>query len=459
MVSFWKYLFAATRSNQFRGMLTCTLFLIGSQNRVGCAQGPPIPQPVLNWEFENTTDEEVSRGDVWTLQDRDAGSPVNYGGWFSGGLTVNNWGNTTMLGNSQLPFNNDSHLNVNQAWLWFDKEADTENDGIYWGFHIDLIAGVDGPDTEAFGGPGWDSTWQWGSGQYGAAVPQAYVQLAVNRFSVIVGRFYTILGYEQVPSPYNFFYSHDYTMAYGEPFTHTGLICEYPLTDSITLLGGWTNGWDQGFHFSANESSTFLGGIQYNTADERTSIMWTVITGYWGKGSVVHSGGVGGGPTTMSDGNIYDQSLVLQQMIGKNWTYVFQTDLGINQGTNQVAGTNNTQWYSVVNYLFYNFNYHWAAGIRGEWFSDPQGVRVDRADLNQLNAQGQSIPALNRANYWEITLGVNWRPTNNFRLRPEIRYDWANGMGTNPGRRFNPIGNAYREATLLTLGMDALWLY
>ncbi|OUT66851.1 MAG: hypothetical protein CBB70_09660 [Planctomycetaceae bacterium TMED10] len=459
MVSFWKYLLAVTRMFRIRMFVFCGFLLVGTADPPGFAQGPPTPQPVLNWEFENTTAEEVSRGDVWTLQDRTAGSPISYGGWFSGGLTVNNWGNTSMLGNSQLPFNNDPHLNVNQGWLWAEKEADTENDGVYWGFHVDLIAGCDGPDTEAFGGPGWDSTWQWGSGQYGAAVPQAYVQLAIDRFSIIIGRFFTILGYEQVPSPYNFFYSHDYTMAYGEPFTHTGLLCEYPLTETITLLGGWTNGWDQGFQFAANGSSTFLGGIQYQTPDERTSVMWTVTTGYWGKGSTIHSGGVGGGPTTMSDGNIYDQSFVWQQMLGRNWTYVFQTDLGLNQGTAQAQGNTNTQWYSVVNYLFYNFNYHWATGIRCEWFSDPQGVRVDRADLNQLNAQGQSIPGLNRANYWAITLGLNYRTNNNFRLRPEIRYDWANGMGTNPGRRFDPLGNAYRGVDLWTLGMDAIWLF
>ena len=123
------------------------------------AATPNIPLPALNWEFLGSTAEEVSRGDVWTLQDRDAGSPISYGGWFSGGLTINNWGNTTMLGNSQLPFNNDPHLNLNQGWLWFEKAADTEGAGWDWGFHVDLMAGCDGPDTEAFGGPGWDSTW------------------------------------------------------------------------------------------------------------------------------------------------------------------------------------------------------------------------------------------------------------------------------------------------------------
>jgi hypothetical protein len=59
---------------------------------------------LLNWEFEDATAEEVSRGSVWTLQDRQSGSPVAFGGWFSGGLTTNNWNNRTMLGNSQLPF-------------------------------------------------------------------------------------------------------------------------------------------------------------------------------------------------------------------------------------------------------------------------------------------------------------------------------------------------------------------
>ena len=449
----------AIATHETRRVLVATFLLFFNLLEMGFGQGPLIPQPVLNWEFENTTADEISRGDVWTLQDRTTGSQIHYGGWFSGGLTLNNWGNQTMLGNSQLPFNNDPNLNVNQAWLWLAKEADTENDGAYWGFHVDLIAGCDGPDTEAFGGPGWDSTWQWGSGQYGAAVPQAYLQLAINRLSIIAGRFFTILGYEQVPSPYNFFYSHDYTMAYGEPFTHTGILCEYPLTETITLLGGWTNGWDQGFQFGANGSSTFLGGIQYQTPDERTSLMWAVSAGYWGSGSTIHSGGVGGGPTTMSDGNIYDQSVVWQQMLGKNWTYIFQTDFGLNQDTNQAQGIDQTQWYSVIHYLFYNFSHRWAAGIRCEWFSDPQGVRVDRADLNQVNALGQSIPALNRANYWGITLGLNYRPNNNFRFRPEIRHDWANGMGTNPGLRYDPLGGAYRRADLWTFGMDAIWLY
>jgi len=117
-------------------VLLSAIFLSDQCAHDVCGAAPSIPQPVLNLEFEGTMAEEVSRGSVWTLQDRQSGSPVAFGGWFSGGLTTNNWNNRTMLGNSQLPFNNSPSLNMNQAWLWFEKEADTEDYGFDWGFHV-----------------------------------------------------------------------------------------------------------------------------------------------------------------------------------------------------------------------------------------------------------------------------------------------------------------------------------
>jgi hypothetical protein len=56
-------------------------------------------------------------------------------------------------------------------------------------------------------------------------MPQAYVEtnLPIGKgLSVKVGHFYTLLGYEVVTAPDNFFYSHSYSMQYGEPFTHWG---------------------------------------------------------------------------------------------------------------------------------------------------------------------------------------------------------------------------------------------
>ena len=411
------------------------------------------PNVGLNWGFGCDCGYELDCGSMCSLQKCENCYGIEYGGWFSGGFTVNEYDNTTMLGNSQLPFNNDPHINLNQAWFWIEKATDTEGYGWDWGYHADIMAGVDGPDTEAFGGPGWDSEWQFGANsQYGAAIPQAYLTLAYDDLTVIFGHFYTIQGYEVVPAPYNFFYSHAYTMAYGEPFTHTGFLAEYAFSDNVTLYGGWTNGWDQGFQFTHGGSSTFLGGINYTSSDERTSVTWTVCAGDWGNGATFHNGA---GQT--GDGRIYNQSFVWQQMIRDNWTYVFQSDLGLNNGgaNNAAQGVANSQWYGVNNYLYYNFNCCWAAGLRAEWFADPQGMRVDRAGLNVTGPGG---PAVNRANYFALTAGANWNPTPNLRVRPEIRYDWNNGMGAATSR-YNPVGNAYTQPDLFTFGVDAIYLF
>ena len=54
--------------------------------------------------------------------------------------------------------------------------------------------------------------------------------------NVKAGHFYTPIGYESVPAPDNFFYTHAYTMQYGEPFTHTGLLGNYKVNPNWSVL-------------------------------------------------------------------------------------------------------------------------------------------------------------------------------------------------------------------------------
>ena len=56
-----------------------------------------------------------------------------------------------------------------------------------------------------------------------------------------LGHFYSILGYESVTAPDNFFYSHSYLFQYGEPFTFTGLLGTTKLGD-FTIQAGMTRG-------------------------------------------------------------------------------------------------------------------------------------------------------------------------------------------------------------------------
>ena len=137
--------------------------------------------------------------------------------------------------------------------------------------------GVDGPDTQAFGNnPGvWDLDPAFTrGGKYGWALPQLYGEVAMGDLSVKIGHFYTLVGYEVVPAPQNFFYSHSIMMYNTEPFTHTGAIATYEMNDCTTLYGGWTAGWDTGFD-QFGDGSTFLGGFSRNINEDAS---FTYIT-------------------------------------------------------------------------------------------------------------------------------------------------------------------------------------
>ena len=178
-------------------------------------------------------------------------------GWISSGIFGNAYG---AANNGPLGFNDvGDGYTLNQLWKSIGKAADTGGCGTDWGVKFDYLFGVDAPDTQCFGDNTWDSGWN-SARDYGSAIPQLYGEFAINDLTIKAGHFYTIIGWEVVQAPDNFFYTHAYTMYYGEPFTHTGMLASYNLNDKVTLHGGWTDGWDNGWK-NPNGASTFLGGV------------------------------------------------------------------------------------------------------------------------------------------------------------------------------------------------------
>jgi hypothetical protein len=295
------------------------------------------------------------------------------GGWFQAGYNNKTDGR----------FNNvPGHVNVHQAYLYAEKAADGQN-GLDWGFRTDLVYGVDGYDAQAFGSnPGtWDFQNGFDHGIYAWAMPQAYAELAVGDLSVKLGHFYTLIGYEVVTAPDNFFFTHAFTMFNSEPFTHTGALASYAASDQVTLYGGWTLGWDTGFD-AYRGGSNFMGGFGYAITDD---ISMTYITcfgdlGWRGEG--------------------YNHSLVFDVALTEKLQYVFQTDF---VGTNTDTADDDL---GVNQYLFYTVNDCWKLGGRVEWWQ----------------RDGESL--------WEVTAGVNWLPHPNFVLRPEIKYNEGDALAT-----------------------------
>ena len=400
-------------------------------------------------------------------------------GWINAGIGGNDWGSPW---NGPITFNDRNWQGqMNQLYLVNEKVLDTEDGGMDWGGRVDLLYGTDYVYTTARGldgnllnqtVPGQPS---WGNRYYGLAIPQLYAEAGYNNHAVKVGHFYTIIGYEVVPAVGNFFYTHAYTMQYGEPFTHTGILDTWKANDQMTVYAGITNGWDNysdpinsipianSGYPGANSNAAFLGGVSFKNSDETQALTITTSSG--------NEPILGGGPNFASNlvGNRSVISTVYTNELNDKWTYVFQNDNGwqFNAGSYALplasgagqAGT--AQWYGINQYMFYNISETLVGGMRLEWFRDNNGYRVISGQRNFVAGvpQGPGNWAGGfQGNFWQATWGLNWKPNRNFIVRPEVRYDWysPDGYGSKAplpyGRNFNEYGQLYG-------GCDAIWQF
>ena len=326
----------------------------------------------------------------------------SFGGWMAAGVYDNDQGLDGPNGNSPLGFNNlAEEFQLHQAGLYAAREADNGGSGWGWGFRADFMFGTDGPDTQAFGDGSWDASWDT-SGQYGFAMPQLYGELVYDDWRVKIGHFYTIIGYEVVQAPDNFFYSHAYTMVYNEPFTHTGILVEKPINDMVTLYGGYTFGWDTGFD-NRNDGSTFLGGIGLQLTDNMSA---TYATSF---------GDPGDNPAGSSE--TYLHSLVIDWSLTDRLNYVFQNDFQTRNSTTAGGKT-----YGINQYLFYKLTDKLSAGMRYEWFRDSRGAVAVAGASEHFQA---------------LSMGLNFKVRDNLWVKPEMRYDWTDRDDAFAGAAFD----------------------
>lgn len=147
------------------------------------------------------------------------------GGWVAAGISYST-DNPDHHTNDPVTFNDwNRELQMNQLNLYLQKLVNMESDDIEIGGRIDLLYGSDARFTQAAGLDD-DLISEKNFRFYDIALPQIYLEAfspVGNGLTAKIGNFYTIIGYEVVNAPENFFYSHAYTMQYGEPFTHSGI--------------------------------------------------------------------------------------------------------------------------------------------------------------------------------------------------------------------------------------------
>ncbi len=354
------------------------------------------------------------------------------------GITYN--GNNPSNGfNGPVTFGDSaSEFQLNQLNLNIQKAVATEGSEYSFGGRLDTMFGSDAIFTQAYGVPAfnvntglaqprgsWDLNILSSDRFYGFALPQAYGEAYLpfgNGVDVKVGHFYTPIGYETVPANENFFYSHAYTMQYGEPFTHTVALSNYNIDSNWNVMGGITTGsatggWDGGWDKQLGNWSG-IGGATWTSNDKGTSAN---VSGTYGKTS----------ESSNKTWALY--SVVLKHNITDKTHLVLQHDHGFAEGVITPTNVTTAEWYGINSHLTYDLKDNLTAGMRAEWFRDQNGFRVFAPSRisGATNGQNYSYAAHGTnystgvaASYYELTWGLNWKPTKWLNLRPNVRYDW-----------------------------------
>ncbi|MDR1959496.1 MAG: porin [Planctomycetaceae bacterium] len=377
-------------------------------------------------------------------------------GWLDQSYTRNGFGSDT-ADNGTLKFNDmNNEYMLNQLYLSVGRSVKTSGCNFDLGGKIDVLYGTDylyasalGLETHTTYGAYYanDPVWannKWNSNKgsripatndkadYGLAMPQFYLEMnapVAYGLNVKAGHFYSPMGYESVMSPQNFFYSHSYSMMYGEPITYTGVLLTQNLNSRLAAVFGVTRGWDK--FEDPNDKLTYLAGFRWKSCDERTNISFVVGTGNESLGTT------NAAPVSQSDAVRTHYSLVLSRQLTDRLKYVFQHDLGYDGETRDYqSGSFKGHWYSLNQYVFYQLTETLEMGVRAEWFRDYNNSRIVVGDPRVLGGD----------DYSEVTLGLNWKPCPWLNIRPETRWDWS-GLGDWSGLAVFDDGQSKRQFT------------
>ncbi len=367
---------------------------------------------------ESSSEEEEKAPEPHRLIGQLGCTKVNITGWLDGGGTINPDFPPSRYNGTLAP-NDRNEFQFNQLYMVMERPLKID-ECHPWdiGARVDLLYGTDYIYSESLGletNP--DGSPKWNAGiDYGLAMPQAYIDIGYDKFDLKIGHFYTILGYESMMAISNFFYSMNYTLRYAEPTTHSGGLLTYKKSDELSLYVGGVNGQDE--TDGLVDSFGVITGFAWTPKDQKYALNFAIMTGCLD-------------PTT-ADPAVYaprtEFSTYLTYNFNKKWQSVSQWDAGWQQDYNLLGNT--ADYWSFTQYLFYTINDCWKAGFRYDLFNDDQGTKLGGLRFGGLPAGNPlPLPSGDAGAVQAITLGLNWIPNPNFRLRPEVRWDWYGGSG------------------------------
>jgi hypothetical protein len=398
----------------------CGLVLVLAMANPALAQTPaPAPEPPKSAE-----------PDRWLLMDLLKSTSLGQG-LESAGTQVYGWIQQGFAGNPDSPRDR-VNFGTNLGWrsndyrlnqLYFVLENTLEHeDKLNIGYRVDFLVGHDAPFFVANGlfsdftgfnrssGLGVDGPKSFREpNRVGIDLPQFYLEahfpgvITPGGLDLRAGKFYTLMGREVYPGADTDFYSRTYENIVATPFTHTGVLATLHATSTLDVIAGVVRGWD--VFRDNNDMVSFHGGFIWNSPDKRYNWTTAWITG-----------------PEQPDNNRDYRSLVSSYLTAKlgtgdAWLVSAGGHLGYESEGAVDAATGrkkDAKWYGTTVNLFYNVDPKLRLGTRVEWFRDEQGTRT-----GQLGRPGFA------ASFFDVTVGVTYKPLRSVIIRPELRVDWS----------------------------------
>jgi len=233
------------------------------------------------------------------------------------------------------------------------------------------------------------------------AVKQAYLTFqATSKLKFTMGKWGTHIGYEVLDAYLNRNYSMDYMFSYG-PFFHTGLKADITLGATTGLMIGVANPTD----FSTTSSPTKVAIAQLSTGT--TNGKWKFFLNYMGYGGVSADTVIAPGYTLFKGLSQFD--LVITGTISSKFGVGFN---GTVQTVKSSKLEKSASWWGTAVYLNFDPSSTFGLTLRGEYFSDKDGVKINPLDFTQSAG----------ANVFDLTLSGNIR-LGPLTIIPELRLD------------------------------------
>lgn len=207
------------------------------------------------------------------------------------------------------------------------------------------------------------------------------------------GKFVTLLGAEVIEPWSNLTNgSHSLLFGYAIPFTHTGVLLSYPLTEKIAISGGPVVGWDN--VTTNNNGWNGIGNVTW-TATEEFALSVSAVGGPTQNNNVGNKRVVGDIVATYKPSYAKDLTLVL------NYDYGHEDNAGLNG--------ENASWTGLAGVAAYNFTDRFTGAGRLEFFNDTNGARTGA-----------------RQTVWEWTATAKYLITQHLYALAEFRQDFSN---------------------------------